>query len=55
MYIYIIEYDGRVSSEGYDTLGKAIDHLFNQGYKQDFGLCFYLGRSIAKIFDVRIV
>ena len=34
-YIYVIEYDGQISMEGYDTEEKAIEHLKRQGYKRN--------------------
>ena len=40
MYIYVIEYDGKLSLEGYNTIDKAIERLKNQEYIQEYGLIF---------------
>lgn len=55
MRIYIIEYDNKVSLEGYNTEDKAIEHLKEQGYKQVIGWRFELDNSIALIKEIKIV
>ena len=56
MYIYVIEYDGQISMEGYSTEEKAIEHLEGQGYKRDFGWLYINNyNSIAKIKEIKIV
>ena len=55
MYIYVIEYDGKLSSEGYKDIDKAIERLKNQEYMQDHGLTFKYNNSIAKIFEIKVV
>lgn len=39
-YIWILEYNGSVSREGYDTEDKAIERLEKQGYKRMVGYLF---------------
>ena len=56
MYIYVIEYDGQISMEGYNTEEKAIEHLEEQGYKRDFGWLYIDNcNNIAKIKEIKIV
>lgn len=40
MSIFTLEYEGNISQEGYSTIDKAIKHLKEQGYKQEFGWLF---------------
>ncbi|MEG1597578.1 MAG: hypothetical protein RR359_04820 [Bacilli bacterium] len=58
-YIYVIEYDGCVSREGYISLDGAINHLKEQGYVNNFGWefeCHYENKiSVARIKDIKIV
>ena len=39
-YIWILEYNGAVSKEGYDTEDKAIEKIKSQGYKRVIGYLF---------------
>ena len=55
MYIYVIEYDEKLSLEGYKDIDKAIERLKNQEYMQDHGLTFKYNNSIAKIFEIKVV
>ena len=55
MYIYVIEYDEKLSLEGYKDIDKAIERLKNQEYMQDQGLTFKYNNSIAKIYEVKVV
>ena len=55
MYIYVIEYNGKLSLEGYNTIDKAIERLKNQEYMQDQGLIFKYNNSIARIFEIKVV
>ncbi|MBP3931569.1 MAG: hypothetical protein J6D47_18645 [Peptostreptococcaceae bacterium] len=55
-YIYVIEYDGRISKEGYDSLNKALNHLRKQGYNHKCGWSYKdtEGR-LALIHEIKIV
>ena len=55
MNIYVIEYDNKVSQEGYNTIDKAMKHLFKQGYKQVIGWRFEYNNSVALIKEIKIV
>lgn len=55
MKVYIIIYNGKVSSEGYSTEDKAIDHLISQGYKQVLGWNFMSDNSFAYIREIKVV
>lgn len=56
MYVYVIEYDGQISMEGYLIEDKAIKHLKDQGYKQDFGWGFSDAcNNIAKIKEIKVI
>ena len=55
MYIYVIEYDGKLSLEGYNTIDKEIERLKNQEYNQDHGLTFKYNNSIAKIYEIKVI
>lgn len=55
MYIYLIEYDGKLSLEGYNTIDKAIERLKNQDYVKESGLTFKYNNSIAKIYEIKVV
>ena len=55
MNIYVIEYDNKVSQEGYSTIDKAMEHLFKQGYKQIIGWRFEYKNSVALIKEIKIV
>ena len=55
MYIYVIEYDGKLSLEGYKDIDKAIERLKNQEYTQDQGLIFKYNNSIARIFEIKVI
>lgn len=55
MNIYVIEYDNKVSQEGYSTIDKAMKHLFKQGYKQIIGWRFEYNNSVALIKEIKIV
>lgn len=39
-YIYILNYDGKISTEAYDSEDKAFKRLEIQGYKQLIGYLF---------------
>lgn len=57
-YIYVIIYDGAVSTEGYSTIDKAIDHLKEQGYfhKTGTGWCYVDDcGSLAIIKEIKII
>ena len=55
MYIYVIEYDEKLSLDGYKDIDKAIERLKNQEYIQEYGLIFKYNNSIAKIFEIKVV
>lgn len=58
MKIYTITYEGKLSSEGYDSIDKAINRLKKQGYKPTYrGNWFEVtdGRNVAKIYEIKIV
>ncbi|WP_312286789.1 hypothetical protein [Terrisporobacter sp.] len=54
MNVYIIMYNGNVSSEGYSTEDKAIDHLISQGYQQIQGWTFMTHNSFAYIYEIKV-
>ena len=55
-YVYIIIYDKvSVSSEGYDSLDKAIARLEEQGYKQYYGWLYQQDEYVAQIKEIKIV
>lgn len=54
MNVYIIMYNGKVSSEGYSTEDKAIDHLISQGYQQIQGWTFMTHNSFAYIYEIKV-
>ena len=56
MYVYIIEYEGKISLEGYKTELRAIKHLEEQGYKREIGWTYMDEKGcIAKIKEIKIV
>ena len=56
MYVYIIEYEGKVSLEGYKTELRAIKHLEEQGYKREIGWTYIDEKGyVAKIKEIKIV
>lgn len=55
MNVYIIIYNGKVSSEGYSTEDKAIEHLISQGYQQVLGWAFMTHDSYAHIREIKVV
>lgn len=54
-YVWIINYAGCLSKEGYDSEEKAFEHLKEQGYKQVEGYKFYDGKYIAWVHQIKIV
>lgn len=60
MYVWLLEYDGHLSKEGYDSEDKAIKRLTDQGYKPDnfngyvFKYVFKNKESICKIYCISI-
>ena len=55
MKVYIILYNGKVSSEGYSSEDKAIDHLMSQGYTQVQGWTFMTHNSFAYIHEIKVM
>lgn len=55
MKVYIILYNGKVSSEGYSSEDKAIDHLILQGYTQVQGWTFMTHNSFAYIHEIKVM
>ena len=56
MYLYIIEYDNKISTEGYNTELRAIKHLEEQGYKRQISWTYVNEEGhIAKIKEIKIV
>lgn len=55
LYVYVIEYDGKISQEGYGAEEKVIQHLEYQGYKKDYGWIYKNEDSIALIKEIKIV
>ena len=55
MYVYIIEYDGKLSLEGYKDIDKAIERLKNQEYIQEYGLIsLSIMRTLSRILRLII-
>ena len=42
-YIWVLNYDGNISTEGYDSEDKAFKRLESQGYEQVVGYLFKNG------------
>lgn len=56
IYVYVIEYDGRISMEGYSSEDKAIKHLEQQGYRQIIGWQYADDcNNLAKIKEIKII
>lgn len=55
MNVYIILYNGKISSEGYSSEDKAIDHLLSQGYHQINGWCFMTQDTFAYIHEIKVI
>lgn len=55
-YVWVLEYDGHISKEGYSKEEQAINRLEKQGYKQIIGYLFVddEGRS-CRINCIKIV
>lgn len=57
-YIYVIIYDGAVSTEGYSTIDKAMDHLKKQGYFHKMGAGWWYEDdcgNVAIIKEIKII
>ena len=55
-YVWIIDYDGSISTEGYDSEEKAMERLEKQEYEQVIGYLFVdEQKRYAKIRCVKIV
>lgn len=54
--IYIIEYNGAISKEGYYNLEDAMSRLKRQGYSHNCGWSYKdLDGNIALIYEIKLV
>lgn len=56
MYVYVVEYEGKVSSEGYNTIEKAIDYITRCGGILEKGWLFKDSEdNYYRIKEIKIV
>ena len=56
MYVYIIEYEGKVVFKGYEKKESAIKHLESLGYYRYVGYSYMNNKKeIAKIIEIPII
>ena len=53
-YIWVLNYDGKISTEAYDTEDKAFKRLEIQGYNQIIGYFFKNGESCCTVHCLTI-
>ena len=53
-YIWVLNYDGMISTEAYDTEDKAFKRLEIQGYNQIIGYFFKNGESCCTVHCLTI-